>query len=218
MRGGREFKASCGKAINTEQNGDIMKNITLKIVGNGPILMRSDRMANPLDPIKKRMSVFTAKRKKTDDDHEQIAKIEWEAGMYHDDSVGPYLPGRMFKAAMIGAAKKTKDGPKIKSGVVVMTEKAPLQYDGPREIEKMWNTRKFTDMRSVVVQRARIMRCRPIFSSWSASFDLVFDDSVIDRADIIRIAETCGTMVGVGDYRPENGGDFGRFNVEVING
>lgn len=195
-----------------------MEKITLKITGTSPILMHSDRMANPLDPIKKRLAPITAKRKKTDDDHEEIAHIEWEAGMYFDESTGPYLPGRMVKAMLIQGAKKTKDGPKIKSGVVVMTDKCRLEYAGPRKLDEMWKAKKFVDMRSVVVQRARLMRCRPIFPEWFIIAEMVFDGSVIDRADIVRIAETAGALVGMGDYRPENGGDFGRFTVEVLNG
>lgn len=193
-----------------------MEKITLKIIGSSPILMHSDRMANPLDPIKKRLAPYTAKRKKTDDDHEAIARIEWEAGMYFNEDIGPFLPGRMIKAALIQSAKKTKDGPKIKSGVVVTTEEAPLEYSGPRDLEKMWKSAKFVDMRSVVVQRARLMRCRPRFLDWSATVDITFDGAVIDRADLVRIADTAGELVGIGDYRPENGGDFGRFSVEVV--
>jgi hypothetical protein len=193
-----------------------MERMTIKITGTGPILMHSDRMVNRFDPLARKMALVHGKKKKTDEDHEQMARIEWEAGMYFDDSTGPYLPGRMFKSALVGAAKKTKDGPKVKSGLLVMTDKAPLEYDGPRTIEKMWKDGRFADARSVVVQRARIMRCRPIFHSWSAAFEVIFDPGVIDRADVVRIAETCGTMVGIGDYRPEKGGDFGRFNMEVL--
>ena len=193
-----------------------MQTLTIKLTGNGPILMHSDRLANPLDPIKKKMATISGKRKKTDEDHEQMARIEWEAGMYHDADLGPYIPGRMIKSGLIAGAKKTKDGPKVKSGVLVMTDKSPLEYKGPRDIEKMWAAGSFADIRSVVVQRARLMRCRPIFSDWSATFELMFDDTVVDRADILRFAETCGQMIGIGDYRPENGGDFGRFCVEEV--
>src|SRR5574344_33054 len=115
-----------------------MEKITLKITGTSAILMHSDRMANPLDPIKKRLAPITAKRKKTDDDHGEIAHIEWEAGMYYDEDLGPYLPGRMAKAMIIQYAKKKKDGPKIKSGVVVMTDKCKLEYSGPRKLDEMW--------------------------------------------------------------------------------
>jgi hypothetical protein len=190
--------------------------MALKFIGTGPILMHSDRLVNRFDPLAKKFSAISGKRKKTDDDHEQLARIEWEGGLYLDDTVGPFLPGRMIKSALVGAAKKTKDGPKVKSGVLIMTDKAPLEYDGPRTIEKLWKDGRFADARSVVVQRSRIMRCRPIFNGWSAAFEVVFDPAVIDRADIVRISETCGALVGIGDYRPENGGDFGRFSVEVL--
>ena len=191
-----------------------MEKVSLKIVGTSALLMHCDRLANPLDPLKKEMASFTGKRKKTDEDHEMIAKIEWCAAMYYSDETGPYLPGRMLKACLIGAAKKTKEGPKIKTGLIVMTDKAPVKYPGPRNQKAMWENKNFIDIRSVVVQRARLMRCRPTFPSWEVVFEIVYDPSIIDKSDILRIAETAGLIVGMGDYRPENGGDFGRFSVE----
>lgn len=193
-----------------------MEVIKLRLTGKSALLMHSDRLANPLDQLKKEMATYTGKRKKTDEDHETIARLEWQAAMYHTDETGPYLPGRMLKACLIGAAKKTKEGPKVKTGLVVMTDKAVLEYEGPRDQEKLWKAKKYTDTRSVVVQRARLMRCRPTFPEWSSVFEVVFDPAVIDRADILRIAATGGMLVGVGDYRPENGGDFGRFEVAEV--
>jgi hypothetical protein len=187
-----------------------------KITGTSPLLMHCDQLADPLNPLKKEISKYTGKRKKTDDDHEMIAKLEWQAGMYFDDHNGPIIPGRMVKAMMIQAAKKTKDGPKVKSGVQVLTTEMPVQYDGPRTLEKMWKDGRFTDKRSVVVQRARTIRCRPKFMKWSIEAAVAFDEGVVDLADIVRFLETGGMMVGIGDYRPENGGDFGRFEVEVM--
>ena len=191
-----------------------MEKVNLKIVGTSALLMHSDRLANPLDPLKKEMAAFTGKRKKTDEDHEMIARIEWSAAMYHSEETGPYLPGRMMKACLIGAAKKTKEGPKVKTGLIVMTDKAPVEYTGPRDQKAMWANKNFIDIRSVVVQRARLMRCRPVFREWMVTFEVVYDQSIIDKADIRRIAETAGLIVGMGDYRPENGGDFGRFAVK----
>lgn len=193
-----------------------MEKMQIRLTGTSGLLMHSDRLANPLDPLKKEMATYTSKRKKTDEDHEIIARLEWQAAMYHAEETGPYLPGRMLKACLIGAAKKTKEGPKVKTGLIVMTDKAALEYTGPRDQEKMWKSGKYTDSRSVVVQRARLMRCRPVFSEWAAVFEVIFDPAVIDKSDIQRIASTAGLLVGIGDYRPENGGDFGRFQAEVV--
>ena len=194
-----------------------MKTVKIKITGISPLLMHSDKLANPLDPLKKLQATYTSKRKKTDEDHAEIARIEWTAAMYFDDKLGPILPGRMVKAMLIQSAKKTREAPKIKSGLIINTDKSPVQYKGPRTQEKLWKKKEFIDMRSVVVQRARLMRCRPIFHEWEIETELVYDENVIDKTDILRLFDTGGQMIGMGDYRPESGGDFGRFHAEEIN-
>lgn len=191
-----------------------MKQTTITITGRSPLLMHSDTLANPLHPLKKEIAAYTSKRKKTDDDHEMIAYLEWKAGMYHDSETGPYLPGRMVKAALIRAATKTKEGPKVRSGLIILNDKNRLEYTGPRDIDKLWKDGKYVDMRSVVVQRARTMRCRPVFHDWACTVTVAYDESVLDKADILRFFDTAGQLVGVGDYRPENGGDFGRFDAQ----
>lgn len=190
-----------------------MEQVTITINGTSPLLMHSDRLSNPLDPLTKEIKTYTGKRKKTDDDHLEIARLEWRGGLYHDPKVGPYIPARNIKAALIVAAKKTKDGPKMKSGATILDSMCRLQYRGPRDIDALWDDGGFTDIRSVAVQSSRTMRCRPVFPEWSATFTIVYDPAVVDKADLIRFAETAGQLVGIGDYRPANGGDFGRFEV-----
>lgn len=97
-----------------------------------------------------------------------------------------------------------------------MTEKAPLQYEGPRTIDGLWACgEEYVDTRSVVVSRARVMRCRPKFRRWAIDFELMFDSEIINKDELIQIMVTGGNIVGIGDYRPEKGGEFGRFAVEV---
>lgn len=191
-----------------------MESIDIILTGTSPILLHSDRLANPLDAMTKQLKTLTGKKKKTDDDHLAIARQEWEGGLYFDEKIGPYLPARNIKAMLIGAAKKTKDGPKAKGGMIISTDKVPLFYTGPRTIKGLWDANTFADMRCVGVQQKRLMRCRPVFSEWSCRFTVVYDPSVIDRQDIIRFAETGGQLVGLGDYRVENCGDFGRFEAK----
>lgn len=196
-----------------------MKTISLKITGTSPLLMHSDRLVNRFDELSVKMTAISGKKKKTDEDHEAMARIEWEAGLYFDTTLGPYLPGKVCKAALIRGATVHKLGKKIKTGVVVMTDKSPLTYVGPREIEKMWKNGSFRDVRSVVIMGKRIMRCRPMFPiGWSATFEIVFDPATIDSSELIMSAESAGSLIGIGDYRPEKSGDFGRFTVEVLNG
>lgn len=190
-----------------------MDTIKIRITGTAPLLVHSDRLANPLDPLTKEIKTFTGKRKKTDDDHLAIARLEWTGGMYYDEKIGPFIPGRNIRAMLISGAKKTKDSTKAKAGMIVNEDKVKLIYSGPRKIEDMWDDGRFTDMRSVCVMKARTMRCRPVFPEWAIEFSVIYDPSVVDRSDILRFCDAGGRLVGMGDYRIEKGGDFGRFEA-----
>jgi len=187
-----------------------METINVQITGRRPLLMHSDKFADPLNPLTKAHKELTGKRKKTDDDHEAIAKSEWLGGLYIDDK-GPYLPGVNIESCLVSGGKLSKLGAQLKRSVEVMDEKCYLQYDGPKTPEGLWN-KGFYDARSVKVQQARLIRYRPMFKSWSCFAEIAFDPESIDRAQIIKCLEDGGQYCGVGDYRPK----FGRFSVEVI--
>ncbi|WP_296271758.1 hypothetical protein [Pseudomonas sp. UBA6323] len=193
-----------------------MQTIKLKLVGQSPLLMHSDRFANPLDPATKAHKVLTSKRKKLDEDHADIAKSEWLGSLYHDAEVGPFLPGLNVKSALVGAAKIQKLGAAFKRGVLVLDDRCKLEYTGPRDPEKLYADPRFVDARSVVVGTSRLIRYRPKFAGWSATVNIMFSPEMVDRDDVIRAAENAGLFVGLLDYRPEKGGAFGRFTVEVV--
>lgn len=188
-----------------------MEIIKVKIVGSRPLLMHADVFADPLNPLTKAHKVLTGKRKKTDDDHESIAKSEWRGGMYFDEQMGPYVPGVNIEAAMIAGGKLSKLGTQLKRSAEVMHEKCKLEYDGPRTVEKLWDQR-FYDARSVKVSQARLMRYRPIFRDWSLVCEIAYDPESIDKNQVIKCLEDGGQYCGIGDYRPK----FGRFSVEVV--
>ncbi len=194
-----------------------MDKITFRFTGNSPLMMHSDRGANPLDPQAKEMKKLTSQRQKTDDIHEAIARMEWELGMYFDKaSHGPYIPTANLRATMVEGAKFNKLGQAMKRATLILVEKAKLEYTGPRTIPDLWDAGEYRDVRSVVVGTARVMRCRPVFPCpWSVSFELMYDPTVIQRPTIITAAEAAGNLVGLGDCRPNCGGSFGRFTVEA---
>lgn len=192
-----------------------MQNVTLKLTAESPILMHSDRYANPLDTMTKEHKLLTSKRKKVDEDHEAIAKSEWMGGLYYDDEHGPYMPGQNVKSALVGAAKIHRMGATFKRALIVVDDRLRLDYTGPRDPEKMWESPRFVDCRSVVVGQSRLMRYRPKFHDWSLSVNIVFSNEMIEQEDVVRAAENAGMFIGIGDYRPEKGGAFGRFSVEV---
>lgn len=70
------------------------------------------------------------------------------------------------------------------------------------------------DKQSVVVQRARILRVRPKLSNWKLNFKIIYNEEYIPDPDVIKkILEEGGVKVGLLDFRPANGGQYGIFEV-----
>lgn len=192
-----------------------MEIIQLKITGTTPLIMHGDRYANPLDLMNKAHKELTGKRKKTDEDQQLIAFSELRGAMYWSERNGPYLPGANLRSCIVGGGKLHKLGKQIMRSTSIPDPEVPLLYQGPRDRETLIHDPQYQDCRSVVVSGRRIMRYRPIFREWSAQFSMYYEPSAINPEDIITAASTAGLLVGIGDFRPERGGMFGRFTVEV---
>jgi hypothetical protein len=161
------------------------------------------------------MKAVSSKRKKTDADFEELARLEWLAGLYRssDDLV---VPDYVLESTMIGGAKKSKRGPQAKCGLF-FTQHASLDFDGkPAEINDdtlagMFESGQFTHTIGVRVGMSKVMRTRPIFRSWSCMAVAQYDPDVLNLRDIEEIATDAGKLVGIGDWRPKHG----RFEAEV---
>jgi len=189
-----------------------MEALKVKITGIAPMLMHSDKLSNPLDPATKAHKEMTSKRKKTDEDLMDIAKSEWMSSLYWDDSMGVYMPVQNVRKSLIEGARQNKLGKHIERGVVFMDSKLPLEYPGLRDREKMFDDGNFVDARTVVVSRSRLVRYRPIFHEWSFEAEVIFDESVIDKRDILMCWANGGRLIGLGDFRPM----YGRYEVEEV--
>lgn len=187
-----------------------MIDFTITLTGTAPLLMHNSRLANPLDPATKALKRVLSKRNKTDDDYEQIARLEFTGGLYLDPNVGPYIPAENIARCLVDAARLTKMGVKVTRGVFISTDVNPLAYDGPRDDQGLWDA-DFRHMASVKVKMARNMRCRPQFPQWRVQADGVLDPSVLELSDLASIADNAGSLIGLGDWRPR----FGRFTAHV---
>lgn len=190
-----------------------METMKVRITGETPILMHNGRLANPLDEATKKLKALTDRAKKTDSDHADIARAEWEGGLYLDEQ-GPFIPCDNIDACLKGGAKLQKLGKKFGAAVAVVEDRIPIQYKGPRDAEGLWAS-KFYDVRGVVVGIKRVQRCRPIFKEWSASFTVAFDPQDVNRREVEKALSDAGRTIGLFDRRPEKGGRFGKFAVEV---
>jgi hypothetical protein len=59
----------------------------------------------------------------------------------------------------------------------------------------------------------RVKRCFPVIQSWEGEIPVHILNDVIDTAIFERVLREAGQFIGVGRFRPEKGGFYGRFEV-----
>lgn len=187
-----------------------IEQITLRLTGEAgePLIVHNGMLADRDYEWTRRLAAVTGKRNKTDEDHAEVARLEWRGGLYHDPNVGPYLPGDNMRRCLLDAARLSKEGKKIERGVLRLTRTNPLRYDGPRDPEAMYADPRFVHRAIVKVGTSKVVRTRPKFLDWSTDVAIDYDTTVIDGRDLLRIAQAAGAYIGIGDGRPFYGGRF----------
>ena len=188
----------------------MLEELKVKIVGIAPLLMHNGQTADPLNSFARELKAVSSKRKKSEDDYQEMARIEWHAGLYVDDDGYPCIPDTCIEAAIIDGAKKSKLGKHFKSSVFCEGN-FRVDYGGRKKAVDLWGDDNYRDTRSVRVGQARVMRTRPIFRNWSAVITVMYDAELTDEANVLKALDDAGRQSGVGDFRPK----FGRFEVQA---
>lgn len=136
------------------------------------------------------------------------------AKAYRDEKGVLYIPAANIYSCIIQAGKFTKLG---KSKVTTTKSSLIPAAMVINEMVCSLNTKDFeVDSRSVVIPSTggRIMAHRPRLDEWETSFSIDLFDEDILSADIVRmVIDDAGRKVGLGDFRPDRKGPFGRFVV-----
>ena len=59
------------------------------------------------------------------------------------------------------------------------------------------------------------LRYRPEFASWRINVIVEIDSDLLNEQDIVNLVNRAGFSVGIGEWRPEKGGEFGRFEIDT---
>lgn len=101
-----------------------MKTLKFKIEGVCPLLQHDDKTANPFNEYAKQLKAISSKRKKTEDDLLEMARIEWLAGLYHTPQSGYFMKAECFEGSFYEAAKAKKLGKTFKEAVRIPDDPA----------------------------------------------------------------------------------------------
>ncbi len=194
--------------------------------GLAPLLLKNGSGANPLDPLVKELKRWTSKRKKTDQDYEIIAQLEW-LGSFYPSEPGtfevkngkliiegfgvPVIPGENVEGMLVKGARKLKKGDAFKAGIVCEGV-YPIVTGAngkTKTIREMLGDPNHFFTHRAVIQGKTVMRTRPIFNRWQISPCISYLPSEVDKQEVEEVFELCGRVIGLGDWRPR----FGRFEA-----
>lgn len=173
-----------------------MKIIEVEIIGLTPLLMH-----NPESMLQESKPKLTTEK--------YDAKDEAEKNAYKLPSGELYIPSRALFKAIINGASFKKAGKYSAKGVL----------SGNIRIEPykiLLGTKKYEiDLQTVVIQNARIVRSRPRLDKWRAKFNIIYNEQFIGNPEIIKSCLIdAGSRIGILEYRPQKGGNFGTFKIK----
>lgn len=181
-----------------------MNTITFRVVGISPLLMNS-------------AAAFTiaADGKAKTTRSIPAPEVEAEAGAYRlaDGALG--FPAAAFKKTVVSAAKGRKVGKLGLPGIVLASvfetaELLPLIHP----VTEASIHDYVIDIRGARPQgQGMVRRARPRIDEWAADVEFEYDEELISDELLADLLARGGRNVGIGNFRPEKTGRYGRFEV-----
>lgn len=136
-----------------------------------------------------------------------------EPKVYANATGAPVIPGPNFFACLVEAGRFHKVGKRqVTTGKssLVPAAVSVMEIDSV-VMPSNWEV----DSRPVVnpSTRGRRLCHRPRFDEWKTHFTLDVDTDMFDPKFIRQLVDDGGLRIGLGDYRPDRKGPFGRFKV-----
>lgn len=146
-----------------------------------------------------------------------LPREQAEQKLYTDHDGTLVIPTSNILRCLIDAGKFFKDG---KSKITTLKSSIIPAYVGIEGvctpiISPGWEV----DIRPVVIPATggRILAYRPRFDAWQLQFVILLDDEGIKLNLLRDIVDAAGTRIGLGDFRPDRKGPYGRFVVTLWN-
>jgi hypothetical protein len=138
---------------------------------------------------------------------------EYEAAFYRlADGSGYGFPVVAFKDATVGGARF------YGSSVTMTALRQSIFFGGvPGDGMSLTPIDGEPQMREDVVRVNRggtDLRYRPEFQQWSAVLTVTYVKAMLTKNSLLSLIDAGGMGVGVGEWRPEKGGDFGTFRID----
>lgn len=174
-----------------------IQTITLMLVGDSPLIVHA------WSEKAKRMMLDKMMKKASKGREAKNPEAEYEDCFYRTPTGAYGFPAVGVKAAMVSAARYVDAKMTVLRGAFHIDDEILTVIGDPRPRE---------DMVKVGMGTADI-RYRPEFPEWRIPVTIKFNTSAISAEQIANLLNVAGFGVGIGEWRPERNGSYGRFHV-----
>ena len=153
--------------------------------------------------------------------HHAHEERTWREHLHVNPEGFVFMPPMAFKFSLETAAKflrmripekgNSEYGKHFKAGVIVPA--GLVLPDKASEVQGEWNDMHANGIRG---SGKRVPRCYPVIPAWEGQVEYyVLDDTITEDVFVKHLREA-GNFIGVGRFRPENGGFYGRYQILKI--
>ena len=181
------------------------KTMTFGIRGTSPLIMHQWS-----EKALRQMRDKQQSGKKTKERELRDPEAEAKAATYttEDGQIG--IPGMAFKSALVTAAHKDIGIEKtlVRKAIFLITPDAgkvlPIESEQPIVREDCVR----------VGMGSADLRYRPEFREWTCRIELEVDSELLQADSVLALVDRAGFGVGICEWRPEKGGEYGRFEID----
>lgn len=180
--------------------------VIYNIVGTSPILM------NNAESMKRPPGGIEVKKIPSAED-EAAAKV------YRLEDGTLYAPAMWFRAAVLVGAVGRRIGKvsakgRLAASVFCPEPHCPLLHQKTGKPIKDYKI----NVGRAVVQKAGVFRARPEIADWKCRLPFEVDEDFVSPKMLLEFLNLAGKIAGVGDWRPQKSGPYGRFTATQENG
>lgn len=176
-----------------------IKTVEITLIGDSPLISHAWSKKAKEEMLAKQMKKAKAGKEAKDPEK------DFQESLYHLEDGGYGFPAVAFKAAAVTACTSVGSITKVAARQSFHVEGDMVRIHGSEP-------RKREDMVRIGMGTADI-RYRGEFWPWWVVLKVRHNANVLSAEQITNLFNTAGFGVGIGEWRPERDGQFGRFRV-----
>lgn len=173
-----------------------------------------------MTPLQQSREFLSTEPKQKSETHNDYEKRCWKLRAHVNDDGIVVHPGAAFKQAVVDAAKylgsqipgqgKKTYTQKFQSGLTISGDLVTGVH-----VDKVEQRGVFGSSSGKTGQGGRVWKYFPTITNWGGDLSVQIYDPIITKEILMEHFDAAGKFIGVGTWRPHNGGEHGRFSVKL---